>query len=240
MSEIRDRVEEIRNNREKSQKSFVEPLNISTSKYSKLKNGEQEYTVDILLNIEKKYNVSLIWLMTGQGDMDKSLIVQKDIESLIKYIDVETKNDTLSKHELLNLSLNHLLKKIEQDKGKLRGKNNRVVFLLMELLEQVNSENKEIVDPVGYLENILLSFEEKFISKKKILEKILPSNYRNNSEENTKHLLYQIKRLRHEEADILCRHAEDIILLLNERFTWFEKLFFMKQSIFKENKVCNR
>ena len=227
MQEIADRVEDIRLDKEMTQKDFIKDFHISDSQYTKHKYGQQPFKLDTILEIADKHNVNLIWLLKGQGKIYVAPTNDDEFDMLISYINEQMSNSTSAKKELLKVVLHILIEKIVQKKGFIIGKNNRIVFLLMEILNNISKQNIKIIDPLGYLEQAIIDIQDK--ETKRILWIIKRPT--NNNEDNCKHLLYKIKQLSDLEAKILVTFTEDIIIILNKQFDWLTRFLFMDEHI---------
>lgn len=229
MQNIADRIEDIRLDKDVSQKDFIKDFIITESQYSKYKTCLQPFPTKTILDIADKYNINLIWLFKGQGQMYENPTNDEEFNILIGYINEQIANSAFTKKLLLKTVLSTLIEKIIEKKGFFIGENNRVIFLLMEILNDISQKDDEIMDPLGYLEKAILDIQD-IKQSSRMWENIM---YANNSEQNCKHLLYKIKKLNDAEAKILVMFAEEVIIILNKRFNNFIKFLFMPKYIIK-------
>ncbi|GMO11424.1 MAG: hypothetical protein Ta2A_19840 [Treponemataceae bacterium] len=71
-SSVNDRVAEIRFETKMSKKDFADYLGVSATVIGDIENGKIEPSKNLLLNVARKYAVSLNWLYLGVGE--KSLV----------------------------------------------------------------------------------------------------------------------------------------------------------------------
>jgi transcriptional regulator with XRE-family HTH domain len=69
---MRLRIKEIRKLKSMSGRDFAMSIGIDNSQYSKIESGKLMPTIQHLMEISSKYNVSIDWLLTGDGQMLKS------------------------------------------------------------------------------------------------------------------------------------------------------------------------
>ena len=108
LKELGKRIKTIREERHMRQKQFAAYLGISGSLLSQIESGQKKPVYELLYKLMKKYNVSLDWIFSGQGEMflkkKKKVKVKED-----KYIDdIETIDDLvwyLEHSSLFNLNV---------------------------------------------------------------------------------------------------------------------------------------
>jgi transcriptional regulator with XRE-family HTH domain len=72
MAEIRDRIREIREKLNLTQRVFSKSIYLSPSFYGKVENGHRNANERIIELICNKYNVNKQWLLTGKGKQFES------------------------------------------------------------------------------------------------------------------------------------------------------------------------
>jgi transcriptional regulator with XRE-family HTH domain len=117
------RIRELRQEKKMSGKEFSSAINIDNSQYSKIENGKLAPTIEHLMEIYSKFNVSINWLLTGEGE---------------KYIGSKIAPEVLAHKEIQELNreigaLNNEKKRIETEKKKLKAE-----------VEKLKSENEEL------------------------------------------------------------------------------------------------
>lgn len=69
--EIAGRLEELRKSFKLGKKEFANDIYKDESQYSRMIQGRSGISVDVLFDVSSKYNASLEWLLSGEGDMLK-------------------------------------------------------------------------------------------------------------------------------------------------------------------------
>lgn len=90
-------LEELINILKMNQKEFAEATEINPGQLSRILAGKGSLTYDHLVNISKKYNVNLNWLITGKGEVftkDKSDYMTVN-ETMAKYGVYESNEKTM-------------------------------------------------------------------------------------------------------------------------------------------------
>ena len=108
LKELGKRIKTIREERQMKQKQFAASLGISGSLLSQIETGRKNPVYELLYKLMKKYNVSLDWLFSGQGEM--FLKKKPEVKAREdKYIDdIETIDDLvwyLEHSNLFNLNV---------------------------------------------------------------------------------------------------------------------------------------
>lgn len=161
MSQIGERIKQLRKLMKSNQKTFASILGISQSHLSSLEAGISSPSETLLLLLCKEFDINMRWLTDGQGPMTepvKALSAQelKEIEELVQGIEF----DTVAKYAEMFL-MNHRM----------------VARPLVKALNKGKKLNPELCSffLVGLLEEVLgLREEEPFISVQKMLQKWKP------------------------------------------------------------------
>jgi transcriptional regulator with XRE-family HTH domain len=66
---ISQRIKQIRVEKKLTGKEFATAINVDNSQYSKIENGKLAPTIDHLMELYSKFNVSIDWLLSGEGEM---------------------------------------------------------------------------------------------------------------------------------------------------------------------------
>lgn len=79
------RIKELRTSKKLTQKELAETLNISTVSVSSYETGTKTPSLDMMLNISEKYNVSIDWLcgLSDNMTLDNHITTYKEFFSLI-------------------------------------------------------------------------------------------------------------------------------------------------------------
>ena len=79
------RIKELRTSKNLTQKEFAETLNISTVSVSSYETGVKTPSLDMIINISKRYNVSIDWLcgLSDKMTLDKQITTYKDLFQLL-------------------------------------------------------------------------------------------------------------------------------------------------------------
>jgi transcriptional regulator with XRE-family HTH domain len=77
------RIKELRQSKKLSGKKFAEAINIDNSQYSKIENGKLVPTIEHLMEIYSNFNVSIDWLLMGEGKTfrDQEIAMPSNSES---------------------------------------------------------------------------------------------------------------------------------------------------------------
>lgn len=67
---IGERLQELRQSKKLKQEDFSKFLGISVSAYSKIETGVNELTTKHLLTLKREFNISIEWLLFGEGAND--------------------------------------------------------------------------------------------------------------------------------------------------------------------------
>lgn len=62
---------------------FGDPLGVGKTAISKIENGENNLTDQMIISICREYNVNEEWLRTGDGEMFKKLSPQEEVASYV-------------------------------------------------------------------------------------------------------------------------------------------------------------
>lgn len=62
---------------------FGDPLGVGKTAISKIENGENNLTDQMIVSICREYNVNEEWLRTGEGEMFKKLTPQEEVASYV-------------------------------------------------------------------------------------------------------------------------------------------------------------
>lgn len=62
---------------------FGDPLGVGKTAISKIENGENNLTDQMIVSICREYNVNEEWLRTGNGEMFKKLTPQEEVASYV-------------------------------------------------------------------------------------------------------------------------------------------------------------
>lgn len=83
-SNLSTRIKELRTSKELTQKELAEALNISTVSVSSYETGAKTPSLDMLINISQKYNVSLDWLcgLSDKMTLDRHITTYKELFQL--------------------------------------------------------------------------------------------------------------------------------------------------------------
>lgn len=76
------RVRELRKELQLTLEKFGKPLGVGKTAISKIENGENNLTDQMILAICREYNVDENWLRTGEGEMFKKLNRQQELAQL--------------------------------------------------------------------------------------------------------------------------------------------------------------
>ena len=76
------RVRELRKALQLTLEKFCKPLGVGKTAISKIENGENNLTDQMILAICREYNVDENWLRTGEGEMFKKLNRQQELAQL--------------------------------------------------------------------------------------------------------------------------------------------------------------
>lgn len=76
------RVRELRKALQLTLEKFGKPLGVGKTAISKIENGENNLTDQMILAICREYNVDENWLRTGEGEMFKKLNRQQELAQL--------------------------------------------------------------------------------------------------------------------------------------------------------------
>lgn len=76
------RVRELRKSLQLTLEKFGKPLGVGKTAISKIENGENNLTDQMILAICREYNVDENWLRTGEGEMFKKLNRQQELAQL--------------------------------------------------------------------------------------------------------------------------------------------------------------
>ena len=79
------RIKELRTSKNLTQKEFAETLNISTVSVSSYETGVTTPSLDMIINISNRYNVSIDWLcgLSDKMTLDKQITTYKDLFQLL-------------------------------------------------------------------------------------------------------------------------------------------------------------
>jgi transcriptional regulator with XRE-family HTH domain len=77
------RIKELRLEKKMKSREFAMAINIDNSQYSKIENGKLDPTIEHLMEIYSKFNVSIDWLLMGEGVKyrDSKTAVQSNSET---------------------------------------------------------------------------------------------------------------------------------------------------------------
>jgi transcriptional regulator with XRE-family HTH domain len=114
MSDIKERIKEIRTKLNISQRDFSKKIFISQTLLGEIELGNRTITERTIQLISTEFNVSKDWILTGQGDMFTA--PPPDIE-LEKLIEIYKQLDEVLRHYLLEQSKS-LLKLQKEKLGK--------------------------------------------------------------------------------------------------------------------------
>ena len=92
---ISSRIKELRTSLKLTQNQFAKTLNISTVSISSYETGSKTPSLDMIITIAKKYNVSLDWLC-GLSDKSPSTSVVSTYSDIIKVLTAIADNSTLN------------------------------------------------------------------------------------------------------------------------------------------------
>lgn len=81
MSDIKQRLMELREIHGLSKAEFAQKLGINKSAITRWENGDVKPTLDVLINISKTFNVSLDWLAGFDTDYEYDSILKKCLNS---------------------------------------------------------------------------------------------------------------------------------------------------------------
>jgi transcriptional regulator with XRE-family HTH domain len=112
------RIKELRQEKKLNKKEFAKAINVDNSQYSKIENGKLTPTIEHLMEIYSKFNVSTDWLLMGEGKM------YRDAESL-----PQSNSETFFYKEL---------KELNREIGALNNENERLKAENENLKKQVN------------------------------------------------------------------------------------------------------
>lgn len=94
-SNLSTRIKELRTSKQLTQKELAETLNISTVSVSSYETGAKTPSLDMVINIAQKYNVSIDWLcgLSNNMTLDNHITTYKDIFRLfITVLDARYEN----------------------------------------------------------------------------------------------------------------------------------------------------
>jgi transcriptional regulator with XRE-family HTH domain len=69
MSDVNDRIKELRTTLKLSQRSFAERIFISQSLYADMELGKVSFKERFIQLISSQFNISIDWIKTGEGEM---------------------------------------------------------------------------------------------------------------------------------------------------------------------------
>lgn len=78
-----NRVRELRKTIGLTLEKFGDPLGVGKTAISKIENGENNLTDQMIISICREYNVNDEWLRTGNGEMFKKLSPQEEVASYV-------------------------------------------------------------------------------------------------------------------------------------------------------------
>lgn len=206
---ILKRLKELVDDTELSKQEFAENINLSKQKYYKTENGIRNLQVEDVVNIAKVYNINLNWLLLGLGDKKQKSIVDRDLQSLIDYLSVESKGSQPGYDLLIEATIKNIIDKLKVLNGLFKSENNRPKFLLMKILKNIKNDN-ETLDFKGYLEKIILEDEKEWKKTKEML-------------------LYSLKKLKDTEVDFIVKYRIYFIEIVEKKCDFLTKFLFMNK-----------
>jgi transcriptional regulator with XRE-family HTH domain len=103
------RIKELRAKKNCKQKEFAEIFNIDSSTLSKIEQGKMQPTLQFLMEISSKLEVSVDWILTGKGELYQSEMVIEEPKE--RYgnnnltLDLSSFKDQLDRIEKQNLEI---------------------------------------------------------------------------------------------------------------------------------------
>lgn len=205
MKEIAERLKDIMIEKELQQKQLIKNTSLDETQFSKFMKGKRKIQTHEIIQISQQYNIDLNWFLTGNGQ--PFLIDSEDFEvdQIIQYLNQEHKNSQYIKNDLIQLAVINILNKLEYKE--LGIVNNRPIFLLIKILKRIAKINN-IIDTKGYFKKAIKDNQEDLASTKDNLKT-------------------KMDDLTDEENEILFKHSHLAVLILQGRYSFFTKLFFM-------------
>ena len=137
---ISQRIKELRNTLELTQKNFADKLGITNAHISKIEKGKTSPSDALIKLISKEYDVNENWLKFGIGDMFKEM---------------EPSNEEIFEN-LMVASTKNLNKSLRSDNEKIRMLSSELNLIFTEIIdiENINDDRHQI----EYLEKVKLIF----------------------------------------------------------------------------------
>ena len=89
---MKDRIKELRKNLGMTLETFGEKVGVGKSTISRIENGTNGLTEQMILSICREFNVNEEWLRTGSGEMFKDMTLDEEIISFIGDIQWDASN----------------------------------------------------------------------------------------------------------------------------------------------------
>lgn len=89
---MKDRIKELRKNLGMTLETFGEKVGVGKSTISRIENGTNGLTEQMILSICREFNVNEEWLRTGTGEMFKDMTLDEEIISFIGDIQWDASN----------------------------------------------------------------------------------------------------------------------------------------------------
>jgi transcriptional regulator with XRE-family HTH domain len=133
---ISRRIRELRLEKNMSGKNFSMAINVDNSQYSKIEKGKSDLTLKHLMEIYSKFNVSINWLLMGEGE---KYVVSKLTPEAFVHNEIQGLNREIG-------ALSNENKRIEAEAEKLKAE---IKKLKAENEELKISTRKKSIDMVG-------------------------------------------------------------------------------------------
>ena len=137
---ISQRIKELRNTLELTQKNFADKLGITNAHISKIEKGKTSPSDALIKLISKEYDVNENWLKFGIGDMFK---------------EIEPSNEEIFEN-LMVASTKNLNKSLRSDNEKIRMLSSELNLIFTEIIDIENISNDR--HQIEYLEKVKLIF----------------------------------------------------------------------------------
>ena len=97
MSNLKNRILELRTERQLTQTLIANKINVSVSSISRYERGEMEPTLDIAIRLCDVFNVTMEWL-TGEDDIHKDKLPKDYVDFMYKVYKENVPIDLLEKY----------------------------------------------------------------------------------------------------------------------------------------------
>lgn len=120
MSEITDRIKEVRKLTGVSQEAFVSNIGITRSHLSKIESGQANPSEQLIKSISREYFISEEWLKEGKGDMNSGEPFTQEQIQEFNFIADQLRYKALESHiDHCEMLVKNLSKSLKDIRGKL-------------------------------------------------------------------------------------------------------------------------